>query len=319
MRKNPFYSTPTAIAILALTVLLFSSLVAPASADTPVILEIKTSTEGDDTVFNIEVRHNNPTSSHYVNIIEVEVDGDAQRVNNLEPQTSTQFTYKHVLGKSEYQSVRVRVNCNIHGWSSWATIGEQPQSGCLIATATYESELSPQVQFLRGFRDKTVLNTFAGSNFMTAFNGFYYSFSPSVASVISDNDFLRDTMKVILYPLIGVLHLSSAVFTLFSFSPEFGVMMAGLVASSFIGIIYFLPFALLLSYIKSFRVSARIIRLTTQAWTYSVLAIFVAAVAKSSTIMMMSSSMFILATITITTLTAMKVLSKRLTQSIASL
>ena len=43
------------------------------------------------------------------------------------------------------------------------------KSGCLIATATYGSELSPQVQFLRGFRDNTVYSIFAGSNFMTAF------------------------------------------------------------------------------------------------------------------------------------------------------
>ena len=46
------------------------------------------------------------------------------------------------------------------------------KSGCLIATATFGSELTPQVQFLRNFRDHRVLQTFAGSQFMIVFNCF---------------------------------------------------------------------------------------------------------------------------------------------------
>ncbi|MCZ2845259.1 MAG: hypothetical protein O2U61_01975, partial [Candidatus Bathyarchaeota archaeon] len=38
---------------------------------------------------------------------------------------------------------------------------------CVIATATYGSELSPEVSFLRIFRDQTVMSTFAGKQFMT--------------------------------------------------------------------------------------------------------------------------------------------------------
>ena len=53
--------------------------------------------------------------------------------------------------------------------------------GCLIATAAYGSEMAPQVQFLRELRDNTVLQTQAGTSFMTGFNQFYYSFSPAVA------------------------------------------------------------------------------------------------------------------------------------------
>ena len=50
--------------------------------------------------------------------------------------------------------------------------------GCLIATATYGSELSPQIQQLRELRDNQLLNTESGTSFMNAFNEFYYSFSP---------------------------------------------------------------------------------------------------------------------------------------------
>ena len=42
--------------------------------------------------------------------------------------------------------------------------------GCLIATAAFDSEMAPQVQFLREIRDNTVMNTQSGTAFMTGFN-----------------------------------------------------------------------------------------------------------------------------------------------------
>ena len=42
--------------------------------------------------------------------------------------------------------------------------------GCLIATAAYGSELAPQVQMLREIRDNQLMNTEAGSAFMSSFN-----------------------------------------------------------------------------------------------------------------------------------------------------
>jgi len=187
-------------------------------------------------------------------------------------------------------------------------------SGCLIATATYGSELSPQVQFLRGFRDNTVYGTFAGSNFMTAFNGFYYSFSPNVASIIADNSPLRDIMKVVLYPLMGILHVSSVAFSVFSFSPELGVVIAGLFASSLIGMTYFLPLALILSFFKKFKVSAKILRLTGLIWACSIATICVAEISKSPLMMMVATGAFVLITITTVTLVSLRIVSKHLIQ-----
>lgn len=46
--------------------------------------------------------------------------------------------------------------------------------GCLIATATYGSELAPQVQQLRELRDNSLLQTTSGTSFMAGFNQFYY-------------------------------------------------------------------------------------------------------------------------------------------------
>ena len=79
--------------------------------------------------------------------------------------------------------------------------------GCLIATATYGSELAPQVQLLREIRDNTVLQTQSGTSFMTAFNQFYYSFSPAIADYERENTVFKETIKLILTPLLASLTL----------------------------------------------------------------------------------------------------------------
>lgn len=197
------------------------------------------------------------------------------------------------------------------GTSSLSTSFTVKKSGCFIATATYGSELSPQVQFLREFRDNTVLSTFAGSSFMTVFNGFYYSFSPGVASTISDNGVLREVMKVVLYPLIGILRLSYLVFSLFSFSPELGVVMAGLVASSLIAVVYVMPWVLLLGFLKKFRLSTKTARLMGLIWAGNVVAIALAETQQSPLLMMAASGAFIIVTICLTTLATTKAVMER--------
>jgi peptidyl-prolyl cis-trans isomerase B (cyclophilin B) len=79
--------------------------------------------------------------------------------------------------------------------------------GCLIATATYGSELAPQVQLLREIRDNTVLQTQSGTLFMTAFNQFYYSFSPTIADYERENTVFKETVKLTLTPLLASLTL----------------------------------------------------------------------------------------------------------------
>jgi len=111
-------------------------------------------------------------------------------------------------------------------------------SPCLIATATFGSELAPQVQLLRNFRDQQVLRTFAGSSFMSVFNSWYYSFSPAVARYEIGNPVARSTARVLLYPLIGILQLSSLTYSALAFQPEVAILAAGILASSLIGLVY---------------------------------------------------------------------------------
>ena len=82
-------------------------------------------------------------------------------------------------------------------------------SGCLIATASFGSELAPQVQMLRETRDNILLQTRSGTTFMTAFNQFYYTFSPTVAEWERQNTLFKEVVKTTITPLIATLSILS--------------------------------------------------------------------------------------------------------------
>ncbi len=77
--------------------------------------------------------------------------------------------------------------------------------GCLIATATYGSELAPQVQQLRELRDSKLLQTETGTLFMNSFNDFYYSFSPAIADLERKNPYFKEIVKLAITPMISSL------------------------------------------------------------------------------------------------------------------
>ena len=79
--------------------------------------------------------------------------------------------------------------------------------GCLIATATFGSELAPQVQQLREIRDNSLLQTESGSAFMESFNQFYYSFSPEIADLERENPIFKEAVKLTITPLLSSLSL----------------------------------------------------------------------------------------------------------------
>jgi hypothetical protein len=79
--------------------------------------------------------------------------------------------------------------------------------GCLIATAAYGSEMSPQVQLLREIRDNQLMNTESGTAFISTFNNVYYSFSPIIADMQRDSPMLKEIVKVGLTPMISSLSL----------------------------------------------------------------------------------------------------------------
>ena len=79
--------------------------------------------------------------------------------------------------------------------------------GCLIATATYGSEMSHEVQQLRELRDNQLLNTESGKQFMGMFNDIYYTFSPTIADMEREHPMFKEIVKIAITPMISSLSL----------------------------------------------------------------------------------------------------------------
>jgi hypothetical protein len=186
-----------------------------------------------------------------------------------------------------------------------ATLTISPTAGrpCIIATATYGSELTPEVYFLRLFRDQSVQSTFAGNQFMNVFNAWYYSFSPTVAEHVKNNLVLRNIVKAALYPLIGSLYLAQWTYSTLSFAPELAVVAAGLVASSLIGVLYFAPAAILAAEIaRRRRLSIHLPgKALASTWLASATLILMAELTAVPALMMAATAALVLSTIALAT------------------
>lgn len=94
-------------------------------ANVPTVLSLEEVKRGDDDVLIIEVSHMSPSSSHYIDSLEVEVDEEVFTIEDPGEQSATVFTVEHIL-ESSGTSVRARAHCNVHGWSQWTQLGDEP-------------------------------------------------------------------------------------------------------------------------------------------------------------------------------------------------
>lgn len=211
-------------------------------------------------------------------------------------------------------NVGIQINAGVTTTSGATTAPPGPT--CLIATATYGSDLSPEVQLLRGFRDNSILKTSAGSGFMVAFNAWYYSFSPNVANYLNSHGVERTIMKGVLYPLIGILFVSSHVFSATSAFPEFAAILSGLLASSLIGAFYLgLPLSLIRTKIRRLRgweMQRVLEKILGVAVLIGLAGILLGEFLTYTPLMIVSSSATVLATLFLAALATSAAISKRL-------
>jgi peptide/nickel transport system substrate-binding protein len=191
------------------------------------------------------------------------------------------------------------------------TIKQQSQSQCLIATAAFGSELSPQVGFLRNFRDNHILSTAAGSSFMNVFNTWYYSFSPYVANYERDQPWLQQTVKTAIYPLLGILTLAEKAYS--AMPGEYGSVAAGLVASSLIGAVYFTPFAFSSKQIrigKSTSNGYKLVLIALAAGTTAAALMIIVFPLANPINLMISTSVLVIATLALTSILTASLVAK---------
>jgi desulfoferrodoxin (superoxide reductase-like protein) len=98
-------------------------------ADVPDVLQIQNISQGSAGRIRLEIRHASPSSSHYVDTVEVEIEGQVKHFD-LQPQSNNPFTVELDLGDIQgTPGVRARAHCNLHGWSAWSnqiTVPEFP-------------------------------------------------------------------------------------------------------------------------------------------------------------------------------------------------
>jgi hypothetical protein len=121
------------------------------------------------------------------------VDEETVLVENEKPIVDEEPLIEYSPEPTEEKSIEVQIN--------------EEGGGCLIATATYGSEMANEVQQLRELRDNQLLQTSSGTAFMETFNDVYYSFSPIIADYERENPYFKEAVKLAITPMISTLSL----------------------------------------------------------------------------------------------------------------
>ena len=95
-------------------------------ANVPTVLRMEIEVRGEDALLIMEVAHSSPTSTSAVPTKWVEVGAESVIHLDLVPQTSGTFTIEVEI-ESMAESIRARVSCITHGWSSWKTLSTDGQ------------------------------------------------------------------------------------------------------------------------------------------------------------------------------------------------
>ena len=132
------------------------------------------------------------------------------------PATGYTFTRWEVSGSitptntnSATTTCNINGNCTIKLIQTTQTQTPPPQTGCIIATATYGSPIAPEVKYMRNVRDNMIGSTDIGKMLVIGWNTYYYSWSPPIAEQISKNSNMRQSFQYILMPLVGIIHVAA--------------------------------------------------------------------------------------------------------------
>ena len=177
------------------------------------LILIRTVTSDSNGEFTLKFKVPSTASSGEFDIVtNVELDGQTFSGINVDdivdqesesiPESTSEPTQDPVCGLG---TILKDGMCVVDSTKSVSTGKSSDGGGCLIATATYGSELAPEVQKLRELRDNSLLGTESGTNFMNTFNDVYYSFSPIIADYERENPVFKEVVKLTITPMITSL------------------------------------------------------------------------------------------------------------------
>jgi M6 family metalloprotease-like protein len=141
-------------------------------------------------------------------------DGGAQS-HTVTPSASTIYTANYAVQAQTTASTYTTTTHTTIPPTTQGTLASTSASskGCIIATAAYGSEIAPDVVYMRFVRDQVIGSTHMGRGLVNAFNTFYYAWSPAVAQAIAGNELLRALFRILLLPIVGIVHIAALVFT----------------------------------------------------------------------------------------------------------
>ena len=109
--------------LAAASTIALSGFVKKAEANVPTVLQIENLSQDSMGRIKVQIAHANYSSSHWVDLIEVDVNGQVQQFYLCAscPQTPDSFTMELDIGPIQgTPNVRARAHCTIHGWSDWS-------------------------------------------------------------------------------------------------------------------------------------------------------------------------------------------------------
>jgi hypothetical protein len=161
---------------------------------------------GIDTAINSSIPNNSQTSSTSITFTMTGPSGasfECRLDGGSFSSCSSTKTYNN-LGDGDHSfEARAKIGSNIDptparwDWNIY--------TGCLIATATFGSDMAHQVQQLREIRENILFRTNSGTAFMLTFNSIYYTFSPTIANWENQNQHFKEIVKITITPLLSSL------------------------------------------------------------------------------------------------------------------
>lgn len=112
--------------------------------------------------------------------------------------TTSRATKTYSVGGVKTANISIMSGGQALGLSCEAKIASTTASGCFIATAAFGTEMEPEVQTLRKFRDEKLLTNAPGKAFVQA----YYKISPPIADFIRPHENIKSAVRLGLEPLI---------------------------------------------------------------------------------------------------------------------
>ena len=92
-------------------------------ANIPSVISITRRTESGNTIIDVKVSHADPSSTHYIGQINLDLDGTTKSFTDLPKATTIEAMYSLNIGSATPKTIKAQAVCIIHGAGAFYTEG----------------------------------------------------------------------------------------------------------------------------------------------------------------------------------------------------